>query len=186
MISKNIVVTKIVIFRSLLLILKEITFVFAIIINLFIWHVYSLPYYNIQFTIGRYASKIHRHICFEENDTKVCFYNYESCHKINTLGLFYHALVATVYEWLIQISICIMARISYLRWWCFVLSWILIFLIFCNVLQIIVCPFVPFLLIIVLSGLFRFTDSGYPFDFFKLFFVQNSVLYPQNKNPTNS
>jgi hypothetical protein len=70
-------------------------------------------------------------ICFEENDTKVCLYNYESCHKINTLGLFYYALVATVYEWLIQISSCIMARTSYLRWWCFVLSWILILLIFC-------------------------------------------------------
>jgi hypothetical protein len=44
------------------------------------------------------------YICFEENDTKVCFYNYESCHKISTLGLFYHSLVATVYECLIQIS----------------------------------------------------------------------------------
>ena len=38
------------------------------------------------------------HICSEENDTKVCFYNSESCHKISTLGLFYHALVATVYK----------------------------------------------------------------------------------------
>ena len=154
MISKNIVVTKIVKFRSLLLILKQITSVFAIIINLFIWHFYSLPYYCIQFPIGRYASKTHMHICFEENDTKVCFYNYESCHKINTLRLFYHAFVATVYEWLIQISSCslavlwteqvifgddvlyqisscIMARTSHLRWWCFVLSWILILLIFC-------------------------------------------------------
>jgi hypothetical protein len=90
-----------------------------------------LPYYNIQFTIGKYTSKIHMHICFEENDTKVCLYNYESCLKINTLGLFYHALVATVYAWLIQISSCIMTRTSYLRWWCFVLSWILILLIFC-------------------------------------------------------
>ena len=62
------------------------------------------------------------------------------------------------------------------------LSWILIpFNLLCNVLQIIVCPFVPFLLTIVLSGLFRFTDSGYPFVIFKLFFVQNSVLNPQNK-----
>jgi hypothetical protein len=49
-------------FRSLLLILKQITSVFAIIINLFIWHFYSLPYYNIQFTIDRYDSKIHMHI----------------------------------------------------------------------------------------------------------------------------
>jgi hypothetical protein len=39
-------------------------------------------------------------------DTKVWFDNYESCHKINTLGLFYHALVATVYDWLIQINSC--------------------------------------------------------------------------------
>jgi hypothetical protein len=51
----------------------------------------------------------------------------------------------------------------------------------CNVLQTIVCPFVPFLLTIVLAGLFRFTNSGYPFVIFKLFFVPNSVLYPQNK-----
>ena len=50
-----------------------------------------------------------------------------------------------------------------------------------DLLTIIVCPFVPFLLTIVLSGLFRFTDSGYPFVIFKLFFVQHSVLYPQNK-----
>ena len=46
------------------------------------------------------------YICFEENDTKVGFYNYESCHKINILSLFYQTLVATVYEWLIQISSC--------------------------------------------------------------------------------
>ena len=45
-------------------------------------------------------------ICFEENDTKVGFYNYESCHKINILSLFCQALVATVYEGLIQISSC--------------------------------------------------------------------------------
>ena len=95
---------KIVKFTSLLLILKK-----SIIINLFIWHFYSLPCYSIQFTIGRHASKIHMHICFEDNDTQVCFYNEESCHKIKTLGLFYHALVATVYEWLVQISSCSLA-----------------------------------------------------------------------------
>ena len=106
MISKNIVVTKMVKFRSLLLILKEITSVFAIILNLFIWYFYSLSHYNITFTIGRYASKIHMQICFEKNDTKVGFYNDESCHKINILNLFYQALVATVYEWRIQISSC--------------------------------------------------------------------------------
>ena len=48
-------------------------------------------------------------ICFEENDAKVGFYNYESCHKINILSLFYQALVATVYKWLIQISSCSLA-----------------------------------------------------------------------------
>ena len=37
------------------------------------------------------------------------------------------------------------------------------------VLQIIVCPFVLFLLAIVLSVLLRFTDSDYPFGIFKLF-----------------
>ena len=109
MISKNIVVTKIVKFTSLLLILKQITSVFAIILNLFIWHFYSLPCYYIQLTIGRHASKIHMHICFEENDTQVCFNNEESCHKINTVGLFYNALVATVYEWVVQLSSCSLA-----------------------------------------------------------------------------
>ena len=34
------------------------------------------------------------------------------------------------------------------------------------VLQIVVCPFVYFLLVIVLSVLLRYTDSDYPFDIF--------------------
>ena len=37
------------------------------------------------------------------------------------------------------------------------------------VLQVIVCPFVRFLLAIVLSVLLRYTDSDYPFGIFKLF-----------------
>jgi hypothetical protein len=37
------------------------------------------------------------------------------------------------------------------------------------VLLIVVCPFVLFLLAIVLSVLLRYTDSEYPFDIFKLF-----------------
>jgi hypothetical protein len=88
MISKNIVVTKIVKFRSLLLILKQITSVFAIIINLFIWHFYSLPYYNIQFTIGRYASKIHMHICFEDNDNYFGHDNIFWDHLVKPLNLY--------------------------------------------------------------------------------------------------
>ena len=48
-------------------------------------------------------------ICFEENDTQVGFYNYESCHTINILSLFYQDVVATVYECLIQISSCSLA-----------------------------------------------------------------------------
>jgi hypothetical protein len=40
-----------------------------------------------------------------------------------------------------------------------------------NVLQIVVCPFVIFLLTIVLSVLLRFTDSDYPFGIFKLFLI---------------
>jgi hypothetical protein len=36
-------------------------------------------------------------------------------------------------------------------------------------LSVVICPFVPFLLAIVLSVL-RFMDSDYPFDIFKLFF----------------
>ena len=48
-----------------------------------------------------------------------------------------------------------------------------IFSFMCNVLQIVVCPFVLFLLAIVLSVLLRFTDSDYPFGIFKF-----SSLYP--------
>jgi len=43
----------------------------------------------------------------------------------------------------------------------------------CNVLYIVVCPFVLFLLAIVLSVL-RFTDSNYSFGIFKLFVVHKS------------
>ena len=39
------------------------------------------------------------------------------------------------------------------------------------ILQIVVCPFVLFLLATVLSVLLRFTDSEYPFGIFKLFFL---------------
>ena len=38
-----------------------------------------------------------------------------------------------------------------------------------SVLWIVVCPFVPFLLAIVLSVLLRYADSDYPFRIFKLF-----------------
>ena len=41
--------------------------------------------------------------------------------------------------------------------------------IYVYVLQIVVCPFSPFLLTTVLSVLLRFTDSNYPFGIFKLF-----------------
>ena len=44
-----------------------------------------------------------------------------------------------------------------------------IFSFLCNVLQIVICPFVFFLLVFVLSVLLRFTASNYPFDIFKLF-----------------
>ena len=37
------------------------------------------------------------------------------------------------------------------------------------VLLIVVCPFVLFILAIVFSGIRRYTDSDYPFGFFKLF-----------------
>ena len=40
---------------------------------------------------------------------------------------------------------------------------------FMYVLQIVVSPFVPFILVIVLSVLLRFTDSYYPYGIFKLF-----------------
>jgi len=44
------------------------------------------------------------------------------------------------------------------------------------VLEIVVCPFVLFLLPIVLSVLLRYTDSDYPFGIFKLFFLQKHFL----------
>ena len=43
-----------------------------------------------------------------------------------------------------------------------------IFSFLCSILWIVVCPFVLFRLVIVLS-VFRFTDSDYPFGIFKLF-----------------
>ena len=45
------------------------------------------------------------------------------------------------------------------------------------VLQTVVYPFVLFLLAIVLSVLFRYTDSDYPFGIFKLFFVYLRQAY---------
>ena len=53
----------------------------------------------------------------------------------------------------------------------FLVGCVLIDLLFyMYVLLIVVCPFVPFLLAIVLPVLLRYTDSDYPFGIFKLFF----------------
>jgi hypothetical protein len=41
---------------------------------------------------------------------------------------------------------------------------------------IVVCPFIPFPLSIVLSGLLRYTDSDYPFGIFKLFLYYHFVF----------
>ena len=45
------------------------------------------------------------------------------------------------------------------------------------VLLIVVCPFVLFLLAIVLSVLLRYTDSDCPFGIFKIFLIQVLKLY---------
>jgi len=45
------------------------------------------------------------------------------------------------------------------------------------VLSIVVCPFVYFLLAIVLSVLLRYTDSDYPFGIFKLFLDKDFALH---------
>ena len=51
------------------------------------------------------------------------------------------------------------------------MGFVLLDLWFCVcVLWIVVCPFVLFLLAIVLSVLLRYADSDYPFGIFKLFF----------------
>jgi hypothetical protein len=42
---------------------------------------------------------------------------------------------------------------------------------------IVVCPFVPFLLAIVLSVILRYLDSDYPFGIFKLFLVLDGLVY---------
>jgi hypothetical protein len=51
------------------------------------------------------------------------------------------------------------------------LAWYRYFIVsfLCNVLWIVICPFVIFLFAIVLSFLLRFTDSNYSFAIFKLF-----------------
>ena len=60
-------------------------------------------------------------------------------------------------------------------------KWGSCYLIFCfmclfTVLLIFVCPFVLFLLVIVLSVLLRYTDSDYPVDILKLFiFLGNTI-----------
>jgi len=46
---------------------------------------------------------------------------------------------------------------------------------FMSILWIVVCPFVLFLLAIVLSVLLRYSDSDYPFDIFKLFLAFSIV-----------
>ena len=51
----------------------------------------------------------------------------------------------------------------------------------CSVLQIAVCPIVPFHLATVLSVLLRFTDCDYRLGIFKIFFPQNTTQ--KTKNP---
>ena len=51
----------------------------------------------------------------------------------------------------------------------------LIFSFLCSVLYFIVCPFVVFLVVIVLSVL-RFTASDYPFGIFKLLYAHHCIL----------
>jgi hypothetical protein len=56
--------------------------------------------------------------------------------------------------------------------------------------EIVVCPFVLFLLAIVLSVLLRYTDSDYPFGIFKLFFyfneiAKNTILSEQIREQVN-
>jgi len=56
------------------------------------------------------------------------------------------------------------------------------------VLLIVVCPFVFFLLVIVLSVRLRFKDSDYPFSIFKLFFTfirVNDIIFVDNIYDSN-
>ena len=54
------------------------------------------------------------------------------------------------------------------------------------VLWIVVCPFILFLLAIVLSVLLRLTDSDYPFGIFKLFLSKNDILVEEQSIQPNS
>ena len=56
---------------------------------------------------------------------------------------------------------------------------------FIYVLQIVVWPFVLFLLVIVLSVLLRYTDSDYPFGIFKLFFNRDGQHFNQYHKTNN-
>ena len=58
----------------------------------------------------------------------------------------------------------------------FLVWFVVLCVVFCGVLQIVVCVFVLFLLAIVLS-VRRFSDSDYPFDIIKLFFPLQIVIY---------
>jgi len=48
-------------------------------------------------------------------------------------------------------------------------------------LWIVLCPFVLFLFVIVLSVLFRFTDSDYTCGIFKLFFSEKYFIHGENR-----
>ena len=50
-------------------------------------------------------------------------------------------------------------------------------MIYMYVLWIVVCPFVLFLLVIVLSVFLRFTDSDYPFGILELFLRNCNSIY---------
>ena len=110
-ISNNIVVTNIVKFRLLLLILNKIYFRVCnynqlVCLHIKTFDISTLSYYN-------YISQLEdmlQTICFYEHDTQLCFYNEESCHKINTFWIYFTTPLSLLYtQCLIQISSCSLA-----------------------------------------------------------------------------
>ena len=106
--------------------------------------------------------------CYLENPTVVTFFDFSSL-STGTQNILKHA--AELLQFIFQYKYC------QTHWWSFsyllprfLVGFVLLDLLFyVYVLWIVVCPFVLFLLAIVLSVLLRYTDSDCPFGIFRLY-----------------
>jgi hypothetical protein len=109
------------------------------------WIIYSLRYVPFKFRLVLSTIKAQTRLLFRVGD------------KSNTTGA--TCVAGTAY----LTGAPDLTSGSQLGWCCSTFCFL------CNVMKIVVCPFVPFLLVIVLSILLLFTASDYPFGIFKHF-----------------